>query len=53
MKYRALREGYRLLEVPIIFTERTEGESKMSGAIVREAAWKVWSLRLANIFGRL
>lgn len=53
MKYRAWREGYRLMEVPIIFTERTEGESKMSGAIVREAAWKVWSLRLANLFGRL
>lgn len=53
MKYRAWRKGYRLLEVPIIFTERTEGESKMSGAIVREAAWKVWSLRLANLVGRL
>lgn len=53
MKYRAWREGYRLMEVPIIFTERTEGESKMSGAIVREAAWKVWALRLAHLFGRL
>jgi len=53
MKYRAWREGYRLREVPIIFTERTEGESKMSGAIVREAAWKVWSLRLAHLFRRL
>jgi dolichol-phosphate mannosyltransferase len=53
MKYRAWRKGYRLREVPIIFTERTEGESKMSGAIVREAAWKVWSLRLRSLIRRL
>ena len=53
MKYRAWRKGYRLMEVPIVFTERTEGESKMSGAIVREAAWKVCALRLAGLLGRL
>ncbi|MEX0747349.1 MAG: polyprenol monophosphomannose synthase, partial [Rhodothermales bacterium] len=38
MKYRAWRGGFRVMEVPIIFTERTEGHSKMSKAIVREAA---------------
>jgi dolichol-phosphate mannosyltransferase len=53
VKYRAWRKGFRLLEVPIVFTERTEGQSKMSKAIVREAAWKVWELRLRSIFGRL
>lgn len=53
MKYRAWRAGFRLTEVPIVFIERTEGQSKMSKAIVREAAWKVWELRLRSIFGRL
>ncbi|QXD17160.1 polyprenol monophosphomannose synthase [Rhodocaloribacter litoris] len=53
MTYRAWRKGFRILEVPIIFTERTEGHSKMSRAIVREAAWKVWELRLRALIGRL
>jgi dolichol-phosphate mannosyltransferase len=53
MKYRAWRRGFRLVEVPIVFTERTEGHSKMSRAIVREAAWKVWELRGRSLLGRL
>jgi len=53
MKYRAWRAGFRVKEVPIVFTERTEGQSKMSKAIVREAAWKVWELRLRDTIGRL
>ena len=53
MKYRAWRRGFRLVEVPIVFTERTEGQSKMSKAIVREAAYKVWELRLRDLFGKL
>jgi dolichol-phosphate mannosyltransferase len=53
MSYRAWRKGFRLLEVPIVFTERTEGQSKMSKAIVREAARKVWELRLRAIIRRL
>jgi dolichol-phosphate mannosyltransferase len=53
MSYRAWRLGFRLKEVPIVFTERTEGQSKMSKTIVREAALKVWELRLRSIFGRL
>ncbi|MFQ5570914.1 MAG: polyprenol monophosphomannose synthase [Rhodothermales bacterium] len=53
MKYRAWRKGFRLLEVPIVFTERTEGQSKMSKAIVREAAFKVWELRFRSLFGKL
>ena len=53
MNYRAWRAGFRLAEVPIVFTERTEGQSKMSKAIVREAASKVWELRLRSLFGRL
>lgn len=53
MKYRAWRGGFRLVEIPIVFTERTEGQSKMSKAIVREAAFKVWELRLRDLLGRL
>lgn len=53
MKYRAWRAGFRLVEVPIVFTERTEGRSKMNRAIVREAVWKVWELRLRDLIGRL
>ncbi len=53
MKYRAWKSGFRIREVPIIFTERTEGRSKMSRAIVREAAFKVWELRLRTVFGKL
>lgn len=53
MHYRTWRKGFRIKEVPIVFTERTEGQSKMSGAIVREAAWKVWELRLRDLIGRL
>ena len=53
MNYIAWKKVFRLIEVPIVFTERTEGRSKMSKAIVREAAWKVWELRLRSLFGRL
>lgn len=53
MSYRAWRLGFRLKEVPIVFTERTEGQSKMSKSIVREAALKVWELRIRSLFGRL
>jgi dolichol-phosphate mannosyltransferase len=53
MSYRAWRKGFRLQEVPIIFTDRVEGHSKMSKKIVREAIWMVWWLRLSAILGRL
>jgi dolichol-phosphate mannosyltransferase len=41
LAWRALRGGYRVVEVPITFAERERGESKMSGSIVREALWRV------------
>ncbi len=53
MHYRTWRAGFDIEEVPVIFTERTEGQSKMSKAIVREAALKVWELRLRDLVGRL
>jgi dolichol-phosphate mannosyltransferase len=53
MSFRAWRKGFRLLEVPIIFTDRVEGHSKMSRRIIWEAIWMVWWLRLAALFRRL
>ena len=51
--YRALRAGFRVVEVPITFVDRETGSSKMSRAIVVEAALKVPALRLAAAFRRL
>lgn len=53
LKYRAWRAGFRLVEKPILFTERGSGESKMSKRIVREAVWRVWWLRIQDLLGRL
>ena len=49
MKYSALRLGFTLKEVPIIFVDRKEGTSKMSGSILGEAFWGVLGLRLRKI----
>jgi len=53
MSYRAWKRGFRLLEIPIIFVDRTEGVSKMSKKIVREAIWMVWRLRWWSLTGRI
>jgi dolichol-phosphate mannosyltransferase len=53
MDFRAWKKGFRVGEVPIVFVDRVEGESKMSRTIVREAVWRVWALRFASLFGRL
>jgi dolichol-phosphate mannosyltransferase len=50
--YRALRAGFRAVEVPIVFADREVGGSKMSKAIVLEAVWKVPALRLGSLRGR-
>ena len=44
LTHKIWRQGMRIAEVPIIFTDRFQGSSKMSGKIVREALWMVWSL---------
>lgn len=46
LNYHAWRQGLRVREIPIIFTDRVVGESKMSKKIIWEAAWMVWRLRL-------
>lgn len=53
MSFRAWKRGFRLFEIPIIFVDRTEGVSKMSKKIVREAVWMVWRLRWWSLTGRI
>ena len=53
MSFRAWKKGFRLVEIPIVFTDRVEGQSKMNKRIVREAIWMVWWLRLQSLAGRL
>lgn len=53
MKYRTFINNFRITEVPIIFTDRTKGESKMSNAIIKEAIFGVIMLRIRKIFNRL
>ncbi len=51
--YRVLRAGFKVVEVPISFTDREHGHSKMSKSIVAEAIWKVPALRFRALTGRL
>ena len=53
MTMRAYVKGFRIKEIPIVFYDRTKGESKMSFSIAREAGWMVWKLRLLRILGKL
>lgn len=53
MKYRAFSKNLKIVEVPIIFTDRTRGESKMSNSIIKEAIFGVISLRIRKLFNRL
>lgn len=52
MSFRAWKRNFRIAEIPIVFHDRTEGESKMSKRIIREAIWMVWRLRWWAITGR-
>jgi dolichol-phosphate mannosyltransferase len=53
MKYRAYSKKFTLHEVPVIFTDRTKGQSKMSGSIIKEAIFGVLSLRIRQLFNQL
>ncbi len=50
MKFTAVKMGYSVVEVPIIFTDRTAGESKMNSSIFKEAIFGVISLKLKSLF---
>ncbi|MCA9786547.1 MAG: polyprenol monophosphomannose synthase, partial [Candidatus Cloacimonetes bacterium] len=53
VNFKIWRKGLRIQEIPIIFVDRAVGRSKMSKAIVREAVWMVWRLKLRSLLGRL
>lgn len=52
LTHKIWRQGMKVVEVPIVFTDRFQGHSKMSKAIVREALWMVWRLWIQNKFRR-
>lgn len=53
MNFKAWKKRFRYIEIPIIFVDRRYGKSKMSKAIIREAVWMVWKLRMKSILGKL
>jgi dolichol-phosphate mannosyltransferase len=53
MKFRAFKKGFKIVEVPIIFTNRILGESKMNGGIIHEAVFGVLNLKWKSIINRL
>ena len=53
INFRAWRRRFRIVEIPIVFVDRTEGQSKMSRTIIREAVWMVWRLRWWAVTGHV
>lgn len=50
MKFHTFKYGFKIVEIPIIFTNRVKGASKMSGGIFHEALWGIVSLKLRSLF---
>jgi dolichol-phosphate mannosyltransferase len=53
MTFKVYSKGFKIKEIPIVFSDRVKGHSKMSKKIVREAVTMVWKLRLQHMFGKL
>lgn len=53
MKFKSHLLGFKIMEVPVIFTDRTRGTSKMSGSIIQEAAFGVIKMKLKSLFNRI
>ena len=53
MSFKCWKKGFRIREIPIVFTDRRAGVSKMNRRIIWEAAGLVWRLRLMSILGRI
>ena len=53
MNFKTWKNGWKIKEISITFTDRVEGTSKMSKKIVHEAVWMVWKLRFRSLFGKL
>lgn len=52
MKFKAYLKKFKIVEIPVVFTDRTKGESKMSGSIISEAIFGVISMKFNSLFGR-
>ena len=52
MKFKSYLLGFNIKEIPVIFTDRTQGKSKMSGAIISEAIWGVLRMKIKSLFKR-
>jgi dolichol-phosphate mannosyltransferase len=52
MKFKAYLKKFKIVEIPVIFTDRTKGESKMSGGIISEAIFGVITMKFKSLFGR-
>ena len=53
MHFKTWKKGFKIIEIPIVFTDRYHGESKMSSGVIREAIFMVWKLRFLSILGKL
>jgi dolichol-phosphate mannosyltransferase len=52
MKFKAYLKKFKIVEIPVIFTDRVKGESKLSGRIISEAVWGVISMKVKSLFGK-
>lgn len=53
INFKVWKKGFRIVEIPILFRDRTHGRSKMSLKINREAVWTVWKLKCLSLLGRI
>ncbi len=53
MTFKTWKQNFRIFELPIVFTDREKGNSKMTKKIMREAAWIVWKLRFLGLIGKI
>ena len=53
MNFKAWRKGFKIAEIPIVFSDREAGSSKMSKKIIREAIWIVWKLKILSMLKKI